>query len=236
MDDQSIGSRCAVCNRLDYLPFQCTCGASLCLDHRTSHSSCERPAVHDTPTAGETTHTTCQVCHANLLHPLRCPSCGALTCPAHRHDHACPADAPPPPRAPAEQRAPPPLPPAALRTPQHPLSDKNAALAAKVALLRLKSKAVVDPGIPPSRRVFLLVRPPVPHAALCVCADSATTVGRLVDKVALLCQLVNRNNVLAAGTPGRLYASLPGVGLLDPDAVLSSVLQDGSAVDVCVSV
>lgn len=76
--------------------------------------------------------------------------------------------------------------------------SKNADMANKVQLMRLKSKAIGLPSIPTQERIYFLVkigREKNEKQEFPVYVSSEWSVGRSIDQIAATCKLKNQNNL-----------------------------------------
>jgi hypothetical protein len=81
--------------------------------------------------------------------------------------------------------------------PARPISEKNAALLAKVRLMKVKSKTQANPAIPEAHRFFLEVTSPSSPSSsspIYVCADGREPLGRVLDLAAKQMKLPNPNS------------------------------------------
>ena len=73
---------------------------------------------------------------------------------------------------------------------------KSKAMAAKVALMKIKQKAVGDKGLPDSERVYMNIIVPAKYKSLIkpVFVSKQWSVGKSIDDIASRLKLENRNN------------------------------------------
>jgi len=114
-----------------------------------------------------------------------------------------------------------------------PKSSAGLALDAKVALMKMKGKAKVDPGIPESARCFLQVAAAGVPAPCILCVDVRTPLGQVVD-IACAALSVRNPNGETTDPSKRLYLVAEGGGghalsLDTPIAGLEPPLPSGSA-------
>ena len=103
----------------------------------------------------------------------------------------------------------------------------------KVQLMRLKGKAVGSKGIPMIDRVYFLMYPPltVLQKSNAVFVAKQWSIGRVIDSVADLCDIPNRNNQTAA-TKLRLFHHHDGQMLCtEMEIKLDQLLNEGSVMD-----
>ena len=78
------------------------------------------------------------------------------------------------------------------------VSTKNAKMAAKVQLMKLKQNAEGNKGIPPDDRIYLRVHFPVKKtdsiSSKNIFVSKKFSVGKIIDALADLCQIENPNN------------------------------------------
>ncbi|XP_034145081.1 AN1-type zinc finger protein 1 isoform X1 [Esox lucius] len=165
-------------------------------------------------------------CKGKELLPVICPHCKKHFCLAHRHqdDHKCEKLETTKPRMAATQelvqkiveskKA---LPPSKGRK-----GAKNAATAAKVALMKLKLHAAGDKGLPQTERTYFNVLLPKEgkDASLPMFFCTKWSVGKVVDYAASLASLKNNNNILTAKKL-RLCHPQTGEALRMDDTLLS---------------
>lgn len=244
MAELSIGKHCNVvaCNRLDFLPCPCNgCGLDYCKDHLFYDShNCPRKDLIASATISdvlvEYKSYTCSVknCDRKELVSLACDACGISICVFHRHpaDHAC--------KSITEQQdkmactaevvkrilAATDIPAEPNSAPK---SQKSKAMAAKIALMKLKQKAVGDKGIPDVDRVFFKIILPLGSktASTPVYISRNWTVGRAVDSLAITFGIRNDNNISTAKLLG-LFDTSNGA-LLPHDKIISSLLETGKS-------
>ena len=227
MEYEHVGQRCAVpaCGQRDFLPFTCVgCGERFCLEHRTADShACtalnSRALDDDRGAAGAASSSLgprCSLCCSSYgqggsvlsqMALMACAGCGLHLCITHRDkaDHAC-STAQPPPRS----HAPPPASGAAAQPRLRalelrligPANTKQRELAAKVALMRVKGRSVVDPAVLAADRFFLEVlywdvssaEGGAGALAAYLCVSRTATLGRVLDAAATALKVANRNH------------------------------------------
>uniref|UniRef100_A0A4W5NKS0 Zinc finger, AN1-type domain 1 n=1 Tax=Hucho hucho TaxID=62062 RepID=A0A4W5NKS0_9TELE len=211
MAELDIGKHCNIksCHQTDFLPFICdACRGVFCLEHRSRdlHACPVVDVKKEVQISGGCTRYPCtfEDCKGKELLPVICPHCRKHFCLAHRHqdDHNCEKLETPKPRMAATQelvqkiveskKA---LPPRKVRK-----GVKNAATAAKVALMKLKLHAAGDKGLPQTERTYFNVFLPKEgkDSSLPMFFCSKWSVGKVVDYAASLASLKNNNNVLTA--------------------------------------
>ncbi|XP_054893618.1 AN1-type zinc finger protein 1 isoform X2 [Poeciliopsis prolifica] len=162
MAELDIGKHCQVdsCNLKDFLPFVCdSCSGVYCLEHRSreAHSCPEETVTRETKAAGSTSYPcSFEDCKGKELLPVLCPQCEKHFCLTHRHqdDHKCEKLEVQKPRMAATKE----LVQKILESKDGSKSKgrrgaKNAATAAKVALMKLKLHAAGDKGLPQKLRL-----------------------------------------------------------------------------------
>ncbi|XP_033626264.1 AN1-type zinc finger protein 1-like [Asterias rubens] len=215
MAEVDIGKHCSVktCKQLDFLPFQCSaCSGIFCLDHRSldNHNCSQVNITHEyNPLDAPTSYGCCfSECKERELIPVCCEHCRQNFCLSHRHqqDHEC---------AKLEERT-----PRMAKTAQlvekiqesykakeavstkRKVGAKSQKTAAKVALMKMKMKALGDKGIPQTERLYFKVV--LPHdetselASQAMFFSSVWSIGRAIDKVATTVKLRNENNIATA--------------------------------------
>lgn len=215
MAELNIGKHCNVasCHILDFLPCPCNgCGLDYCKEHMAYEShQCPRKDLTGSPVSDnqstETKSYSCSFknCDRRELVPINCEACEENFCLLHRHgvDHCCKCLSQP------QERM--------TQTAEHvrqllatgngcqkqkvaPKSQKAKATAAKVALMKLKQKAIGDKGIPDTDRLFFKIVLPLGSkiTSAPVYLTRTSTVGRAVDKLATILNVKNENNVATA--------------------------------------
>uniref|UniRef100_A0A3P9NRN2 Zinc finger, AN1-type domain 1 n=1 Tax=Poecilia reticulata TaxID=8081 RepID=A0A3P9NRN2_POERE len=217
MAELDIGKHCQVdsCN-LKFLPFVCDSCSGVYLEHRSREA-------HSCP---ESTSYLCSFedCKGKELLPVLCPQCEKHFC-LHRHqdDHKCEKLEVQKPRMAATKE----LVQKILESKDGSKSKgrrgaKNAATAAKVALMKLKLHAAGDKGLPQTERTYFQVYLPK-EAKECsrpMFFSSKWSVGKVVDYAASTASLKNNNNVLTAKKL-RLCHPETGQALQMDDSLLS---------------
>lgn len=243
MAELKIGKHCSVasCHILDFLPCPCNgCDLDYCKEHMAYEShQCPRKdltgcRVTDSQ-ATETKSYSCSFkdCDRRELVPINCEACTENFCLLHRHgvDHACKFLIQP------QERM--------TQTAEHvrqilaagngcekrkvaPKSAKAKATAAKVALMKLKQKAVGDKGIPDVDKVFFKIVLPLGSriTSAPVYLARTCTVGRAVDRLAASLNVKNENNV---ATAKRLCLFDSELGVMLPNDQLLSALLENNA-------
>ncbi|XP_017261939.1 AN1-type zinc finger protein 1 isoform X1 [Kryptolebias marmoratus] len=232
MAELDIGKHCQVdsCNLKDFLPFVCdSCSGVYCLEHRSreGHSCATEPVKRESQTSGASSSYPCSFedCKGKELLPVLCPQCEKHFCLAHRHqdDHKCEKLEVQKPRMSATKE----LVQKIVESKDGSKSKgrkgaKNAATAAKVALMKLKLHAAGDKGLPQTERTYFHVFLPK-EAKECsqpMFFSSNWSVGKVVDYAASVASLKNNNNVLTAKKL-RLCHPQTGEALRMDDTLLS---------------
>jgi len=244
MAELDIGQHCslATCKQLDFLPCECDlCGLVFCRDHAAydAHSCSEydSEAAHGRKQSEYMSVSyACSVssCNSSELIEIKCDLCGNCYCLAHRHynDHKCtgipdvsrknfPKTAELVNRMISAK-------PAASKSPDTAkLSAKSAAIASKIALIKLKQLATGDKSIPDADRVFFNVI--LPHGShkksIPMYFSHSWYVGKAIDKAALAASVSNKNNIAGAQ---RLCMFEASSGHVCPSGHLISSLLDAS--------
>ncbi|KAK7118165.1 hypothetical protein R3I94_021863 [Phoxinus phoxinus] len=236
MAELDVGKHCEIksCKQKDFLPFVCSsCSGLFCLEHRSrdSHSCPEVTVKKEISVSEGITSYPCsfEVCKGKELLPVICPHCEKHFCLIHRHqdDHKCEKLETPKPRMAATQElvqkiveSKKNVPPSKGRK-----GAKNAATAAKVALMKLKMHASGDKGLPQTERTYFQVFLPkeAKDSSSPMFFCSKWSVGKAVDFAASQASLKNNNNVLTAK---KLRLCHPETGeAFKMDASLQSLLS-----------
>ncbi|KAK3756229.1 hypothetical protein RRG08_035291 [Elysia crispata] len=236
MELPHIGQNCeaANCNQLDFLPFVCdACRKVFCLQHKSQDQhKCTAPVVAQQKYHGERSYS-CSIvnCEQKELTPIQCQHCGQNFCLSHRtqEDHSCE-------KLSGRARE-------LTKTAAHvetilaqkqskpkvaPTNPKAIQMAAKISLMKLKSKASGDAGLPQSERVYFNIllplqakKPPLP-----LFVSQMWSIGRLIDVAAEKASITNRNNTNALQKLGVFHGD---TGLrLSPESAIKSLLDDSS--------
>ncbi|XP_052229300.1 AN1-type zinc finger protein 1-like isoform X2 [Dreissena polymorpha] len=205
----NIGKHCSVgsCKLLDFLPFACDgCKKIFCSEHRVKDVHC-CSSEYISKATGEFSGVKgydCSLlgCKKRELTPIMCEKCRLSFCLSHRHevDHNC---------SKLEKTD---TTTSVSRTAEHVKTIlesktgesskrrqgvKNAKMAAKVSLMKMKMKSLGDPGCPEAERVYFQVYPPLecqkPEQPLYF--SKVWTIGRAIDSIAERLKLPNKNNV-----------------------------------------
>ena len=201
-----IGKHCAYtqCNRLDFLSIGCNgCSLSFCKEHYPYEKhSCSKELIpkkdkieSEGPKAYDCQFDGC--CNRELTRVI-CEHCKLNFCLAHRHqpDHKCVKwDIKPTAMVKTKELV------DSLVQNKSSTSSKNTgrkskAMAAKVALMKIKQKAIGNQSIPDSERIFLKIEflrgnKLEEHA---VFVSQIWTIGKCVDEMATKLRIENRNN------------------------------------------
>uniref|UniRef100_A0A3P9NRS5 Zinc finger, AN1-type domain 1 n=1 Tax=Poecilia reticulata TaxID=8081 RepID=A0A3P9NRS5_POERE len=214
----------------DFLPFVCdSCsGVYWYVFHFPVHFTCSFITLNIKQETGHIiTSYLCSFedCKGKELLPVLCPQCEKHFCLAHRHqdDHKCEKLEVQKPRMAATKE----LVQKILESKDGSKSKgrrgaKNAATAAKVALMKLKLHAAGDKGLPQTERTYFQVYLPK-EAKECsrpMFFSSKWSVGKVVDYAASTASLKNNNNVLTAKKL-RLCHPETGQALQMDDSLLS---------------
>lgn len=219
-----VGEHCSMfdCKQLDFLPFQCMkCKKLFCKLHKdlvAHHCEADSDEHIQTVSSIEIPKWTCSMpsCKREEQVEVMCPLCSNHFCLAHRleKDHDCTGltvaekdritkqrqreqinellgtlES----KAAVDQKSKP--------TAKSQPSKRNASVANKLNLMKLKMKASGDKGIPEAERVYLFVHLPKksnnaePQPLF---FSQEWSVGRVIDLVASKFQLMNNNNLTNA--------------------------------------
>ena len=223
MAELDIGKRCGLtdCKQLDFLPIQCvSCLTVFCKlhQHPDSHSCSHNNDKFDRPKLTGEISFPCekQGCNGRELIRIVCEHCNKTVCLEHKHqiDHDCEKFEAPKERmkqssehvrkilAEKEDKQPKPKPAQ---------GRKSKATSLKVALMKIKMKAVGDSGIPAPERVYFQVHLPKGSKGISkpMFFSHFWTIGRVIDKIASLAGLRNDNNTKTAPKL-RLFSSDTG--------------------------
>lgn len=225
------------CHRLDFLPFQCDfCKKTFCKDHSYSEKhQCEnvpdRQVVDDIKLPTRIQEVSSKLClKTNCQEKIctQCPKCDLEFCLGHRHekDHNCrsledgnyPEDQMPKTKKVVED-----ILEKNAQKGQQKKTLKDAKLAAKVQLMKLKMNSTGSKNILDQDRVYFCVHCGSKSSSKNVFVDKNWPVGKVVDVLADSCGLENRNNVENAPKL-RLYR-LKNKQLLVPSDMLGQNLH-----------
>ncbi|XP_073233796.1 AN1-type zinc finger protein 1-like isoform X3 [Porites lutea] len=206
----SLGSHCEEesCGQLDFLPFVCNgCNRTYCKDHRakTSHS-CTSNDQEDQGNMAKcgalsSEYQECAIedCRSCDLVPVLCEHCHNNYCVRHRHqtDHKCSALPDKQARIKPEDRIKEIIGKELNKEKKGPGGMRNERRAAKVALMKIKMKAIGDPSVPQDERVYLRVLMPLGNKEReqPMFFSKYWTIGKIIDKIAVAAKLKNENNV-----------------------------------------
>lgn len=215
MEFPKTGSRCSLetCQRLDFLPFTCDkCRAIFCKEH--FHVSCHRCCkLVDQAPLGKTRNTISAYhcsedsCRSTSSIEIPCAKCARHFCIAHRY-HGCAETSEaerlgqlkkwqePQERFSAAKAQ-------VDREVKHGLRKaKNASMANKVQLMKLKGRASGDAALPQEERRYFLVYPPLAVAEKVKAKETFVSVrwsvGKVIDSMATMLSIPNSNNLAIA--------------------------------------
>ncbi|XP_059147738.1 AN1-type zinc finger protein 1-like [Physella acuta] len=234
MELPHLGKNCEFtsCNQLDFLPFQCSgCGKTFCLNHKSREQhNCTAPEAQHLEFTGERSYPCSWTgCEKRELAPIICHHCELSFCLGHRlqEDHSC---------IKLPEKA-----PEVTKTTQHvqqilaqrniqprskSLNPKALQMAAKVALMKMKEKAVGDQGL--SERVYFRIILPLESKKLPLHLffSKVWSVGRVVDYSADKASVTNNNNTSAEKKLCLFHADTGA--RLPADKKLSELMEDQS--------
>ena len=206
-----IGKHCAhqECRQLDYLSIGCTgCSQAFCKDHFPfDNHQCSRKYLKK---SGKRDYFGvkgygCSLgeCKNRELTEVICEFCENNFCLEHRHqvDHSCSKLENPSQRmAATREHVQAIVNKSATSSKSKGRGHKSKAMAAKVALMKIKMKAVGDKAIPDTERVYINVNLPKgsKNSNKAVYFSKQWSFGRVVDDIASRAQLENKNNVATA--------------------------------------
>ncbi|XP_064641155.1 AN1-type zinc finger protein 1-like [Lineus longissimus] len=235
MAELNIGEHCSVhsCQQLDFLPFECKwCHQIYCLSHRSPDDhQCKEYDKVDLPTYDGVRSLPCSLtdCRNNELVPVVCEHCRKNFCLQHRHqvDHNCSeykVDSGEPSKT--AQHISKILEIQSAKAPKKPIGRKSKATAAKVALMKIKMKAVGEKSMPETERVYLQIMLPLQ------CTDRMKpmffskkwTIGRIIDGITKQLKLKNENNI-AGAKKLRLFTD-DGRTVIAADKTLEKCMED----------
>lgn len=248
MEFPGLGKRCGrlECKQLDFLPFKCShCELVFCKDHfMPDKHMCTHDSVSVIEAGEPLKHYRCTYDDCSTLSSVEmcCKVCNKHFCLHHRH-HGCNDmdqatrdkerskwEAPKRQfelaKAEADRQV-----DASLNRAKKKESLNKTAL--KVQLMRLKGKAAGSKGIPVSDRVYFLIYLPLtfPQKSKAVFVAKQWSIGRVIDSVADLCDIPNRNNQIAA-TKLRLFHHHDGKMLCtEMERKLDELLNEGTVMD-----
>ncbi|XP_066992532.1 AN1-type zinc finger protein 1 [Anabrus simplex] len=214
MELPQLGKQCALgdCQQLDFLPFECNhCHRIFCKQH-FSPDNHECIPVNPLPQRNcDIQHYYCSKSDCQAASPVEmaCPFCRLHFCLQHRHHGCIDKDetsynqeleqwlAPQRQFEKAKQEVDQQVEEGLSRARKKAASMNTAN---KVQLMRLKSKATGSKAIPSEDRVYFLVLPPLSTKSMgkAVFVSRQWSVGRVIDAVADICGVSNRNNCLQA--------------------------------------
>ncbi|KAL5022860.1 hypothetical protein ScPMuIL_002015 [Solemya velum] len=241
----TIGKHCSIksCQRLDFLPFECDgCLNIYCADHKTKDShDCTLVNIDKPSEYSGTKGYGCSVddCNGRELMPVICDKCHGNFCLSHRHqvDHQCKELVVRETPNKAAEHVKKILASKSHSTTKNKLrSSKSNKTAEKVALMKLKMKAVGETGVPEDDKVFFLVLLPAEHKiqSIPMYFSKTWTVGRAIDSIASRSKLHNPNNT-GADKKLRLFSHNDGCLLPTEQTLVSQIgeengLRNGSDV------
>lgn len=209
MAELDIGKHCSVaaCNLLDFLPVKCDkCQFFFCKEHHFyEYHNCLKLVERDVPENQKFVQYQCSYrnCEKTELVDVKCSECQKNFCFQHRcqPDHDC---------IELQNKMKDKMPETSkliqnilgsarsngieLGTKKI-VSEKSRATAAKLALMKMKQKAVGDQGLPMDQRFYFSVSCSEKSSSSCVFFDRHWTVGRTVDALAKTFKLHNTNNI-----------------------------------------
>ena len=208
-----LGRHCshAECHRLDFLSISCSgCAQAFCKDHFAfDNHNCARKLLAENAVAKDSAISDdgpksykCSLsdCGNAELVPVMCVFCEDSFCLQHRHqtDHNCRQLVTPPDRMQKTQQHVQSI-LAVTQTSQQSTKAKgrkSKAMAAKVALMKIKQKAVGDKTTPDGDRVYFSITLPDKYKNVVkpVFVSKHWSVGKSVDDIAMRLKLENNNN------------------------------------------
>ncbi|XP_014779279.2 AN1-type zinc finger protein 1 isoform X1 [Octopus bimaculoides] len=204
-----LGQQCQVsdCKLLDFLPFECSyCSKVYCLEHKFPDShGCSKCNLSDLPPSSDDALPLlrkCSIvqCTAAGTEVVVCDKCGADVCLKHRHswDHKCLEEEEKEEVSKTAEHVGKILEKASKPKPQGTAkpSAKVEKMAAKLALMKLKMKAVGDKNVLSENRVHLLAFLPKQSGqeSKALYFYKALKVGKVIDKLSDNYNILNKNN------------------------------------------
>ncbi|KAG0738028.1 hypothetical protein G6F57_012627 [Rhizopus arrhizus] len=98
-----------------------------------------------------------------------------------------------------------------------------------VELMKMRTQAKGDSSIPPASRMYLYVQCPKTSnmGSLSVFFDKKSSIGRMLDALANMCNITNRNNMISATDPERLYLyKCPEMTIIDNSMMLEKAVKN----------
>lgn len=246
MELPELGERCShqKCKQLDFLPFQCThCNLIFCKEHYIpDNHECNIGNKVSSPDVQPTTYYSCKYENCNSLSPIEmcCFVCKKHFCLQHRH-HGCidkdqdernkekdKWDAPKKQFEVAKAEVDRQVDANITRA-----KKKDNKTALKVQLMRLKGKAVGNKGIPTTDRAYFLVHLPltVSKKSKAVFVSRQWSVGRVIDSVADICDVINRNNESNAKKLRLFHHDSGTVVCTEMEKKLEQLMNDGAIIE-----
>lgn len=245
MEFHQLGKQCfmTICKQLDFLPFLCSfCGHVYCKEHypRGNHDCSSSDHTLSEVKKDPDSYLPCSYenCRDKSAVSLNCSVCLKHFCIEHRY-HGC-LDKPPTEEEikrfnePKQKFA---IAKSEVESQvsarlQEQVNKKWSATARKVQLMKLKGKAKGTKDIPVPHRLYFLIFPPLqcnsPSSPVYI--SNEWTVGRVIDSVADLCKIPNKNNE-AIAPKIRIFKHSNG-GMLSPlSKTFQSLVEEGLVFD-----
>ncbi|XP_065560996.1 AN1-type zinc finger protein 1-like [Artemia franciscana] len=196
-----LGKHCGLgsCKQIDFLPILCNfCQTYFCKEHIfTDDHLCKAvnssaPKVLGKIGTHECSFPNC--CHRDVSR-LECPGCSKHFCLTHRFPdtHSCISYVPPKEYMPETSKLVRKIQEKAVQL-SRPMVGKSSKMSAKVQLMKIKQKAIGLNNIPQEEKVFFLVKSE--KGDIPVFVSKYWSVGKAVDSIASLCNVVNNNHKL----------------------------------------
>ncbi|KAJ9591388.1 hypothetical protein L9F63_001994 [Diploptera punctata] len=245
MELPKLGERCShqSCKQLDFLPFQCThCKCIFCKEHYMPDNHKCNLSVNVPFNEVQPTSYYCKFQGCNSVSPVEmcCPVCKEHFCLQHRH-HGCidkdqkerikerdKWDAPKKQfeiaKAEADRQ---------IDTNITRARKKDNKTALKVQLMRLKGKAAGNKGIPTTDRAYFLVHLPsiLSKKSQAVFVSKQWSTGRVIDSIADICGVINKNNELNANKLRLFHHDGGAIVCSEMEKKFEQLLNDGTVTE-----
>ena len=239
MTELDIGRHCSFenCNQLDFLPIECDkCDQIFCKIHYVCEShNCPVYKKHFLEAAKKVDKVSFNCsktgCGRKELVEVICPCCKLHFCLLHRHpqDHECQNLETYTNKMVKTKKLVESILKNSEKNEKKPakLSEKAKATAAKVALMKIKQKAVGVESLPQNQRIYLKIKHQS-HPGLYIFLDREWSVGRSIDDIAKRMKITNENNTSNGKV---LFLSLDGQTYFDTSSKWNDLLKDNVVFD-----
>lgn len=235
MAELNVGEQCSFpsCQRLDFLPLQCKgCGKIFCKEHNATeiHQCPEKEEKKKVSVSGPTSFP-CGIegCKEATLVPLYCDACERSVCIKHKQKelHDCPylKEFEETRKNWKSNKLSAPVLASKTSAPKKPLSGKQAKMAAKVQLMKLKMKAKGDDSVAMAERVYFLLTSSDSSSELPVFFRRKLPFGKVIDYGA------KHLNLSFSDASKKLCATSLCGATPDPSSSIDDCLNDCSLLD-----